>query len=93
MTPGPMSATAIFRDMRSAKIAFPPCLLVCVAVLAGAAEESQRPIARVQCMAKVPEPLVVRDWPQVSRQYYDRLPNPATHPYKTRGAAARTNIS
>ena len=29
-------------------------------------------------MAKVPEPLAVLDWPQVSRQYYELLLNPAT---------------
>ena len=51
------------------------CLAVASAV---AVEEAHRPIARVQLMAKTPEPLVVRDWPQVSRQYYELLLNPAT---------------
>ncbi len=50
-------------------------ILMAIACLAN---EPQRSIARVQLMAKTPEPLVVRDWPQVSRQYYALLLNPAT---------------
>jgi len=51
--------------------------LLLAASLVCAAEQTQRSIARVQLMAKVPEPLVVRDWPQVSRQYCELLLNPA----------------
>ncbi|MCF7731057.1 MAG: hypothetical protein K9N23_05190 [Akkermansiaceae bacterium] len=44
----------------------------------GFAADSQHAIERVQLMAKVPEPLVVRDWPQLAKQYYELLLNPAT---------------
>jgi hypothetical protein len=46
--------------------------------LAHAAPASeQRSIARVQLMPAAPDPLVVRDWPQVSRQYYELILAPA----------------
>ncbi len=35
-------------------------------------------IPRVQRMPRLPEPLVVRDWPQVAMQYYVVLLDPAT---------------
>jgi len=35
-------------------------------------------IPRVQRMPRLPEPLVVRDWPQVAKQYYELLLDPAT---------------
>jgi hypothetical protein len=38
--------------------------------------EPQRPIDRVQLMPPLPEPLIVRDWRQVARQYYELLLNP-----------------
>src|SRR5208283_499607 len=53
-------------------------LIVLAALSVAAAGDSQRTIARVQLMAKTPDPLVVRDWPQVARQYYKLLLNPAT---------------
>lgn len=57
-----------------------PLATICAILMAIAclANEPQRLIARVQVMAKTPEPLAVRDWPQVSRQYYELLLNPAT---------------
>ena len=61
------------------------CLATLLALLVHAAsaalpagDDSQRSIARVQLMAKTPEPLFVRDWSQVSRLYYDMLFDPAT---------------
>lgn len=52
---------------------------LCMAVTSAvAAEDSQQAIARVQLMAKTPEPLVVRDWSQVARRYYELLLDPAT---------------
>ena len=38
----------------------------------------QRSIARVQMMPRLPEPLVVRDWAQVARQYYDLILDPSS---------------
>jgi hypothetical protein len=44
--------------------------LLTLAIMAATnAGDVQQPIARVQVMARTPEPLVVRDWPQVARQY------------------------
>jgi hypothetical protein len=66
---------------------------------AGVGQEIQRAIARVQRMAQVPEPLAVRDWPQVSRQYYELLLNsptfsPAsTWPTATRSSARRVTAA
>jgi hypothetical protein len=37
----------------------------------------QRSIPRVQLMPAAPEPLLVRDWRQVSRQYYELILDPA----------------
>ena len=37
----------------------------------------QLAIPRVRRMPRLPEPLVVRDWPQVAKQYYELLLNPA----------------
>lgn len=47
----------------------------CVACQALGAEV-QRPVPLVERMAPVPEPLVVRDWQQVARQYYGRIFDP-----------------
>lgn len=44
----------------------------------GAVGGEQLAIPRVQRMPQLPEPLVVRDWPQVAKQYYELLLNPAT---------------
>jgi len=52
-------------------------LLLLLGGLASSAQESRQAIARVQLMAEIPAPLVVRDWPQVSRQYYELLFDPA----------------
>ncbi len=38
----------------------------------------QSVIPRVQRMPRLPEPMIVRDWPQVAKQYYKLLLNPAT---------------
>jgi len=40
--------------------------------------EEQLVIPRVRRMPRLPEPLVVRDWPQVAKQYYELLLDPAT---------------
>ena len=43
---------------------------------ASSAVAEQRKIARVQLMPSVPEPLIVRDWRKVARQYYELVLNP-----------------
>ena len=52
--------------------------MIALVAATGVAADNQCSIGRVQLMARVPEPLVVRDWPQVARQYYELLLNPAT---------------
>jgi hypothetical protein len=47
------------------------------AAASGKAEEP-RQIARVQLMPPLPDPLVVRDWRQVARMYYELILNPAS---------------
>lgn len=44
----------------------------------GSSSQAQRPIAVVERMPRLPEPLNVRDWAAVSRAYYDFVLNPAT---------------
>jgi len=63
-------------------ISRPVALLVALVALTLAVASTlgaeQRVIGRVQRMPRVPEPLVVRDWRQVARQYYELLLDPAT---------------
>jgi len=60
----------------------PSALLVVLVALtlafAGTAGGEQRAIGRVQQMPRLPRPLVVRDWPQLAREYYELLLDPAT---------------
>jgi hypothetical protein len=51
--------------------------IVSVSRAHAAAAVEQRSIARVRLMPAAPDPLVVRDWRQVSRQYYDLILDPA----------------
>jgi hypothetical protein len=66
--------------VRRALVTVLATLAVAVPISARQADsaELQRPIARVQLMPRAPDPLVVRDWPRLARQYYELILNPDT---------------